>query len=335
MLSVLVLTRDMLIVHAEVSIVKTRHPGPNPARPTGCMTLVHAIGDTRKLQGVMLSCCPAPALRHLIRYYYQVDAELARGTAVQPVPARSPQAIEFTFGDPFGVRQLDRAGARNAYPIALIGSQTFHRVELLMHGNIDAFTIVFQPGAVSSLFSVPAEELTNNDFDGEVVLGRGLGELRRRLGDVASFADRAHVADAYLLTKGSASDSVSGMTQAARSVQASGGCLRVPHLAHQAGLGIRQFERRFRYEIGVPPKLYARIVRFEAALRRKAAAPLTLWTDIAHALGYHDQMHMVRDFKHLSGDSPTAIYGQLDMFVQPELISAGRPHRDHSDHKTS
>jgi AraC-like DNA-binding protein len=286
------------------------------------VTFVHAVSDTRKLQGMMLSCRPAPALRHLIRYYYQVDAELAGGTAVQPVPARSPQAIEFTFGDPFGVRQLDGAAARKAYPVALIGSQTFHRVELLMHGSIDAFTIVFQPGGVSNLFSVPAEELTNNDFDGEVVLGRGLGELLRRLGDVASFADRTLVADAYLLTKGPASDSVSGMSQAARSLQASGGCLRVPHLAHKAGLGIRQFERRFRYEIGVPPKMYARIVRFEAALRWKAAAPSTLWTDIAHTLGYHDQMHMVRDFKRLSGDSPTAICGQLDMFVQPELISA-------------
>ena len=335
MLSVLVLMSDTLIAHTEISIVKTRHPDPNTARLAGCMTLVHAIDDTRKLRGVMLSCCPAPALRHLIRYYYQVDAGLARGTAVQPVPARSPQAIEFTFGDPFGVRQLDRAGTRNAYPIALIGSQTFHRVELLMQGNIDAFTVVLQPGAVSRLFSVPAEELTNNDFDGEVVLGRGLGELLRRLGDVASFADRARVADTYLLTKGPTSDSVSGMTLAARSVQASGGCLRVPHLAHQAGLGIRQFERRFRREIGVPPKLYARIVRFEAALRRKAAAPLTLWTDIAHALGYHDQMHMVRDFKHLSGDSPTAIYGQLDMFVQPELISLADRNTDHTNDKVS
>jgi hypothetical protein len=55
-------------------------------------------------------------------------------------------------------------------------------------------------------------------------------------------------------------------------------------------VGDRQFERRFRYEIGIPPKLYARIVRFEAALRRKAAAPATQWTDIAHILGYHDQM---------------------------------------------
>jgi AraC-like DNA-binding protein len=54
-------------------------------------------------------------------------------------------------------------------------------------------------------------------------------------------------------------------------------------------------------------------------------APDTRWTDVAHALGYHDQMHMVHDFNRLSGDSPTAIGSQLDMFVQPEVVSAARP----------
>ena len=96
-------------------------------------------------------------------------------------------------------------------------------------------------------------------------------------------------------------------------------------IARRAGIGIRQLERRFRYEIGISPKLYARIARFEAALRRKAAAPQTTWTDIAHVLGYHDQMHMVHDFDRLSGESPTAIDGQLDMFVQPEVVSAPPP----------
>ncbi|HEV7689935.1 MAG TPA: helix-turn-helix domain-containing protein [Hyphomonadaceae bacterium] len=95
----------------------------------------------------------------------------------------------------------------------------------------------------------------------------------------------------------------------------------VSDLAQKAGLGIRQFERRFRDEIGIAPKLYARIVRFETALRRKTAAPATRWTDIAHSLGYHDQMHMVHDFNRLSGDSPTVIGGRLDMFVQPEIAS--------------
>ena len=286
---------------------------------------MRAIGDTSKLPSVMLSCRPVPALRHLIRYYYQVETHLAGGAAVQPVPARSPQAIEFTFGAPYEIRRLDWDGARKAYPIALIGSQTFRRVDLLMHGNIDAFTIVFQPGGLFTLFSVPAEELTNNDFEGEAVLGRGLGELLRQLGDVSSFADRARVADAYLCAKRPALHSISGITNAATRVLSSSGCVRVSDLAHHAGLGTRQFERRFRYEIGIPPKLYARIVRFEAALRRKAATPETRWTDIAHALGYHDQMHMVHDFNRLSGDSPTAIGSQLDMFVQPEVVSAGRP----------
>jgi transcriptional regulator GlxA family with amidase domain len=95
-------------------------------------------------------------------------------------------------------------------------------------------------------------------------------------------------------------------------------------LARSAGIGVRQFERRFAHEIGVTPKLYARIARFEAALRRKAATPKMRWTEIAHALEYHDQMHMVHDFNRLSGASPTAIGGQLDMFVQPELASVDR-----------
>lgn len=270
----------------------------------------------------MLCSNPGPALRHLIRYYYQVETQLAGRTALQPVPARSPQAIEFTFGMPYEVRRLDRDSVKNAHPIALIGAQTFRRVNLIMHGRVDAFTIVFQPGGMLVLFSVPAEEVTNDDFDGEAALGRGLGELERQLGDAVSFIDRVRVADAYLCAKRPAFDSVSGIANAAMEVLLTSGCVRVSDLAHNAGFGIRQFERRFRYEIGIPPKLYARIVRFEAALRRKAAGPETRWTDIAHALGYHDQMHMVHDFNRLSGDSPTAIGGQLEMFVQPEVVSA-------------
>ena len=270
---------------------------------------------------MILCSSPVPALRHLVRYYYQVETHLVGKVVLQPVPARSPQAIEFTFGTPYEVYRLDRGGVENAHPIALIGAQTFRRVDLVMHGRVDAFTIVFQPGGMFVLFSVPAEKLTNDHFDGEAALGRGLGELERRLGDATSFTDRVRVADEYLCAKRPAFNAVGGIASAATEVLLNSGCVRVPDLAHKAGLGIRQFERRFRYEIGIPPKLYARIVRFEAALRRKAEAPETRWTDIAHALGYHDQMHMVHDFNRLSGDSPTAIGSQLDLFVQPEVAS--------------
>jgi hypothetical protein len=47
--------------------------------------------------------------------------------------------------------------------------------------------------------------------------------------------------------------------------------------------------------------------RFEAALKTKAAFPHLSWTMVAHDFGYHDQMHMIHDFQHLSGETPTGI----------------------------
>jgi AraC-like DNA-binding protein len=277
------------------------------------------------LRTMMRSCQPTPALRHVVRYYYQVDTQLIDGAVIQPVPARSPQAIEFTFGTPYKVHRLDREDVRSAYTVALIGAQTFRRVELIMHGRIDAFTIVFQPGGVSKLFSVPTAELTDGDFEGESALGPGIGELERQLGDTTSFADRVCVANAYLRERCPAFNSISGIVSATTAIHRNNGCVGVSDLARRSGLCIRQFERRFSQEIGIPPKLYARIVRFEAALRRKAEAPEARWTDIAYALGYHDQMHMVHDFNKLSGDSPKAIERQLDMFVQPEVAYVALP----------
>src|SRR5258708_20727042 len=99
-----------------------------------------------KLCRVIICSSPVPALRHLIRYYYQVETYLVGRTVLQPVPARSPQAIEFTFGTPYEVHRLDRGGVENAHPIALIGPHTFRRVELIMLSSSDAFTILFYPG---------------------------------------------------------------------------------------------------------------------------------------------------------------------------------------------
>jgi hypothetical protein len=91
------------------------------------------------------------------------------------------------------------------------------------------------------LFSVPAEKLTNDHFDGEAVLGRGLGELERRLGDASSFTDRVRAADEYLCAKRPAFNAVvGGIPNAATEVLLTNGCVQVSDLAHKAGLGIRQ-----------------------------------------------------------------------------------------------
>ncbi|MGA9027433.1 MAG: helix-turn-helix domain-containing protein [Steroidobacteraceae bacterium] len=273
---------------------------------------------------MLLASRPAPALRHLIRHYYQVKDSLVRGVSLQPVPARSPQIIEFMFGTHYQVRKRGCEAPENVRAVALVGARTSPSAELILSGNVDAFTIVFLPGAFSMLFGVPAVELTNGDFNGQEVLGQRINELHCRLGEATTFHDRVRVADKVLTAARPATESVSAIVHTARAMIRNEGSVRVSDIVHQTGLGLRQFERRFAHEIGVSPKLYARIIRFEAALQRRAITPSMSWTDIAHDLGYHDQMHMVHDFTRLSGDSPEAISSQLDMFVQPEVLT-GRP----------
>jgi AraC-like DNA-binding protein len=260
----------------------------------------------------------------LIRYYYQVEDNLPGVVGLQLVPARSPQIIEFMFGTPYRVNHLDGRDIYNVFPIAVVGARTSRNCELLLQGKVDAFTITFQPGGLAAIFSVPAIELTDADFDGATVLGRGVSELYLRLAEVCTFTDRVRVADDYLMTRSSSVNSISNMAKAAVHVMRNNGCVRVEDLAHAAGLGTRQLERRFRQEIGMGPKMYCRVIRFEAALKLKAIAPSMHWTQIAHALGYHDQMHMVHDFTVLSGGAPTSVGTRLDMFVRPEVL-AGIP----------
>ena len=68
-------------------------------------------------------------------------------------------------------------------------------------------------------------------------------------------------------------------------------------------MSIRSYERQFATEIGLTPKQFARIARFARAIDLKRKSKDS-WLNIAHDLGYFDQMHMVRDFRILGGDVP-------------------------------
>jgi AraC-like DNA-binding protein len=99
------------------------------------------------------------------------------------------------------------------------------------------------------------------------------------------------------------------------------GAVRIQNLADDSYLSLRQYERRFAAEIGFTPRLFARMTRFQVTLDAKRMSPGRSWLTIAHQLGYFDQMHMVRDFKKLSGFAPGAIFQQIGDY-QPWSLSA-------------
>lgn len=90
---------------------------------------------------------------------------------------------------------------------------------------------------------------------------------------------------------------------------ASGRC-NVGDAARMFGISERQFERRSLEWAGVSPKTLARISRFQRAIQKHRAGYIS-WLQIAHEVGYYDQMHLVRDFHDLGGGAPTQVMKEI------------------------
>jgi AraC-like DNA-binding protein len=162
---------------------------------------------------------------------------------------------------------------------------------------------------------VPGGVLVNEHFEADAVLGSCFAGLHTELAEARSFARRVHAADRFFSRFIPRVDSRCGLEAAMGAMISRRGCLRVQAVADGMGLSLRQFERRFTTHVGISPKVYARILRFEVAIHKKSISAMT-WTSIAHELGYCDKAHMIHDFQSLSSERPS----QLTAYF--ELLSA-------------
>ena len=93
-------------------------------------------------------------------------------------------------------------------------------------------------------------------------------------------------------------------------------------MADQAGVSRQYLTRVFREDVGVSPKLYCRLSRFQAALKLARKGEQVNWADLAIGAGYTDQSHMIAEFREFSGMTP-GTFGRGRAF-HPFAEHAGR-----------
>jgi AraC-like DNA-binding protein len=260
---------------------------------------------------------PTAGLEQFVRFYVQREVQIRGAAVLHPVPARAAPLIEFAFGDPINVFDYEQLAHRKSPTVVVVGPQTYRRVEMQLQGALESFVIMFQPDGLHRLFSIPMHELTDEDYEGHSLLGAFISGVQQRLGGCKSLEERARCVDGFLLRRAMDSRSYDGISAAANRIVVGAGRVEIAALANRAGLSMRQFERRFIQQVGMRPKLFARIARFEAALDTKACSATKSWTDVAHEFGYYDQMHMVHDFGEFTDKTPTETLIQLEtVFVE-------------------
>ena len=175
---------------------------------------------------------------------------------------------------------------------------------------------VFKPGGAFPFFKLPAGELQNTDVSLDMLWGPEARFLREQLLEAKTPEAKFAALERALLNRMAAS--LDPPHPAVRF--AVGNFRRVPNRAissvtHQIGLSERRFIQLFAQQVGLTPKLYCRVKRFQRVLRHIARCRECIdWAEIALTCGYFDQAHFIHGFRAFSGINPSMYVANKTQF---------------------
>src|SRR5262249_12146793 len=182
------------------------------------------------------------------------------------------------------------------YPGAVVSGpyREFFLIDPLQHASI--IGVHFRPGRAIPVLGIPVNELADAHVDLESLWGRMAAELRERLCTAATPAKRFAVLEEGLLRRlrwppprhGAIPVALDALEQAVAAV-------KVRDLAWRVGFSQRRFIQLFTAEVGMTPKLYGRVRRFQRARELVRTTTQPDWAAVAVACGYFDQSHLIRD----------------------------------------
>jgi AraC-like DNA-binding protein len=169
----------------------------------------------------------------------------------------------------------------------------------------------FKPGGAFPFLHLPAGELHNVHVSLDTLWGPKAGQLRERLLEAKSPAARFRVLEQSLVAQADRPlVRHPAVAFALKAFQSATPTRTVADVIEQIGLSPRRLIQVFRDEVGLTPKLFCRIQRFQEVLRRLGREQPVEWANVALACGYFDQAHFIRDFRAFSGLNPTAYLTQ-------------------------
>jgi len=187
-------------------------------------------------------------------------------------------------------------------------------------GSARCLQVDLAPLAARRLLRLPMSELANRSVALEDVLGRPAGELVERVAGAPSWAEGFALVDEALTARLAEAPPVDpGVSWSLERLAATGGGAAIGDLARELGWSHRRLISRFRDAIGLPPKLVARIVRFERLGRILAAEAGVEMARAAAECGFFDQAHLAREVRDLAGVTPTELRAVGGNSVQEDL----------------
>lgn len=250
-----------------------------------------------------LSYRPGPPLNDFIDHLWLIESGQAPrlekilpcGTSELVVNLRNNEIHIHDPKQPEQYRRFSGAVFSGTYSRSFVCNAVQHEAIMGVH---------FKPGGVLPFLNAETSELANEHANLADLWGRSGLELYERLCSAATHQQRFRTMENVL--RGRLQDHTGRQLQVNVALQmfAIGNGARVRNVAQEVGLSQRRFIQMFSSHVGLAPKLYCRILRFQQARVLAENLEPPDWATIAVACGYFDQSHLIRDFKEFSGSTP-------------------------------
>ncbi|MES2773705.1 MAG: AraC family transcriptional regulator [Bacteroidota bacterium] len=256
---------------------------------------------------VLSEFIPGPRLTAFVRVYRVVHFFFADVTNIpyKPYPPRPEHCLSFYPRDTETVEYANSGTKITNLKAVLIGQQN-EVTNRFVGRDFLVFQIVFKPGALYRLTGIPSYQITNSYFDAETVFPKDIKEVNDKLNDAANFQEMVAVAESFLLQQiNHGVKEFHRLDQVSNMILTATQNLNIDWLAKESCLSFRQYERKFIERMGISPRHFNKIVRFENAFRLKNKQPHLDWLTIAIHCGYYDYQHLVKDYKEFTNQTPT------------------------------
>ncbi|HKP71250.1 MAG TPA: helix-turn-helix transcriptional regulator [Pyrinomonadaceae bacterium] len=246
---------------------------------------------------------PPPPLAPYVRFFWVLEADVANGEEfVHRSMADGCVEIVFHYFGTFD--EIESDGTRIVSPLSNIQAQSTMFRRFSTNQSFGIFGAYLYPYAIPRLFNLPAYDLTNISPDLGSVFGREGSLLEEQMITAVDNTARVRIISDFLIDRlRIRQPDLPTIHHAIQTLLDAAGDIRIPTLAREHGLSLRQFQRKFKEFAGLSPKTYSRVARFQAATRHKFIGAHDL-TEIAYTCGYYDQSHFINDFRQFSGYTP-------------------------------
>lgn len=241
---------------------------------------------------------PSPLLSRYIKYYWVLKTDEIEPLAVQTIPSGCVHLV-FHRGNNLNIQ------SKGLQPKNFIRGQFSTHGSLISEGNIDMIAIIFHPQGLNPFMRCRMSDLYNHYINVEDLEDIELNHLKCSLSSERNVQACIQWIELFFMKRLTEVDlNFKRIENSIRQI-IHHPIIDMNTLAESSCLGYRQFKRVFTEQIGMSPKEYHRVVRFQRALYILQNSPAVEIADLAYACGFYDPSHLVKDFRIFASSSPT------------------------------